>query len=53
MLKNLESRIRDGKIPNYFDKKTNLLEGKDPDMLNRFANRLHERRGEIERLKKE
>ena len=53
MLKDLESRMRQGNIPNYFDEKTNLLEGKDPDMLNRFADRLRERREEVERLENE
>ncbi|XP_066933495.1 cyclic GMP-AMP synthase-like [Clytia hemisphaerica] len=50
MLEDLESRIRERKIPNYFDDKTNLLAGKDSAMLKRFADRLHDRRAEVERL---
>ena len=53
MLEDLESRMREGNIPNYFDEETNLLEGKDPDMLNRFADRLRERREEVKRLENE
>ena len=47
MAMDLAGDLRNGKIPNYFKKESNLLDGKDPDMLERLANKLEERAAEF------
>ena len=48
MLRDCESKLRDGKLPNYFKPEENVLEGKDRILMNDLADFFCSKRRELE-----